>query len=110
MNAPPPDALLGEMATFLRTLADPTRLKILHALRTGERRGTDLLPAVGGSQPNLSRHLAVLKAARILTFRREGTSLYWRIADTGVFRVCDVVCRSLDRALAERTRVVNGGG
>ncbi len=104
----PPDALLGEMATFLRTLADPMRLRILHALRAGERRGTELLAEVGGSQANLSHHMAILKHAGVAACRREGTSLYWRIADAGVFRVCDVVCLSLDRALRERARIVNG--
>jgi DNA-binding transcriptional ArsR family regulator len=92
------------MAVFLKALADPMRLKILHALRAGEKRGTDLLPVVGGSQPNLSRHLAILRAGGILASRREGTAIWWRIADTGVFRVCDVVCHSLDRALRERER------
>ncbi len=103
-SAAPPDALVAEMASFLKALADPTRLKVLHALRGGELRATDLLPAVGGSQPNLSRHLAILKASGVIACRREGTALWWRIADTGVFRVCDVVCHSLDRALRERER------
>lgn len=108
IDAAPPDALLAEMAVFLKTLADPTRLKVLHALRGGERRGTELLAIVGGSQANLSHHLALLKQAGVAACRREGTSLVWRIADAGVFRVCDVVCHSLDRALREKTRAVNG--
>lgn len=107
-SAAPPEALVHEMAGFLKALADPMRLKILHALRAGELRGTDLLPTVGGSQPNLSRHLAILKAAGVLACRRDGTAIWWRIADTGVFRVCDVVCHSLDRALRERERHLTG--
>ncbi len=61
-TAAPTEALLFEMAGFLKTLADPMRLRILHALRGGERWGTDLLAEVGGSQANLSRHLSILKA------------------------------------------------
>ncbi len=105
---PPPDALVAEMAAFLKALAEPMRLKILHALRGGERRGTDLLEVVGGSQANVSRHLSVLTSAGILQARRDGTSTWWRIADAGVFRVCDVVCSSLDRAARERAKIVSG--
>ncbi len=104
----PPDALVDEMAAFLRALAEPMRLKILHALRDGERRGTDLLSVLDCSQANLSRHLSVLRAAGILNARRDGASTFFSIADSGVFRVCDVVCSSLDRAVRERARVVGG--
>jgi DNA-binding transcriptional ArsR family regulator len=59
-------------AKLFRGLADPTRLGILRALQAGERRVTDLVAEVGGSQANASGHLACLKDCGLAAGRAQG--------------------------------------
>ena len=68
-------------ARMFRGFADPTRVAILMQLQTGERRVTDLVDAVGGSQSNVSGHLACLKECG-LVFDRPGErrQVFYRLA------------------------------
>jgi DNA-binding transcriptional ArsR family regulator len=54
---------------MFRGFADPTRIAILLALLGGERRVSDMVQMVGGSQPNVSGHLACLKDCGLVTDR-----------------------------------------
>jgi DNA-binding transcriptional ArsR family regulator len=60
--------------------ADPTRLAILLALQGGEHRVVDLIAEVGGSQANISGHLACLKGCGLVTDRPQGRASYYRIS------------------------------
>lgn len=70
----------GLAAKLFRGLADPTRLAILLALQAGERRVTDLVAEVGGSQANISGHLACLKDCGLVTDRPQGRANLYRLA------------------------------
>ena len=94
--------LLDEMAHWLKALADPTRLRILHALKDGERCVGDLMGGIGCSQANVSKHLAVLREAELVVGEPRGVSVYYRIADPAVFRICETVCDSLEKTLDRR--------
>jgi ArsR family transcriptional regulator, virulence genes transcriptional regulator len=65
---------------FLRSLASRHRLMILCRLVPGEAAVGDLVRTLGLTQSNLSRHLGVLRAEGLVTTRREGTVIYYRIA------------------------------
>lgn len=54
------------------TLADPTRRRVVDALRTGERQVNDLVAAVGIHQSGISRHLRILSEAGFVTMRPDG--------------------------------------
>ena len=72
---------------LFRGLADPTRLAILAALGDeGELRVTDLIERVGGSQGNVSGHLACLKDCGLVRDRPEGRQVFYRISDPVVVR------------------------
>jgi len=72
--------MLIEPEAFLRTLADPTRLRCLVLLqREGELCVCELVHALGVSQPKISRHLAVLREAGVVLDRREGLWIHYRI-------------------------------
>jgi len=107
--ARPSDELFGRIADRLKALADANRLRILHALENRERTVGDLLDELGGSQANLSKHLARMRLAGILTSRREGTSVYYRVADPAAFAVCRTVCDAIDRQAIETRSTVRGG-
>ena len=67
----------------LRAAGEPTRLRILALLREGERSVKDLTDILGQSQPRISRHLRLLNEAGLIERFREGTWVYFRLADGG---------------------------
>lgn len=90
-----PEELFEPVAERLRLLADSTRLRILNALRDGELSVVEIVEAVGASQPNVSRHLALLLRAGIVTRRPQGRQVHYRIVDSFVDRICEAICGSL---------------
>jgi DNA-binding transcriptional ArsR family regulator len=90
-------------------MADPTRLRILHALHDGELCVNDILELVGGSQANVSKHLSVLRRVGLVDCRRDGVNIYYRIEDPTVFAICSSVCDSLERQVnAEKEEIERG--
>ena len=71
------DRLVGQ----LRALGEPSRLALVLHLAEGERGAGELLQATGLSQPNLSRHLKVLREAGVIAERRQGRNRFYRLAD-----------------------------
>jgi ArsR family transcriptional regulator len=69
------------MQTFFIALADRTRRRILNLMREYEICVADFTGILDVSQPKISRHLAYLKNAGIVTARRDGKWMYYRIAE-----------------------------
>jgi len=67
-----------------RALADPKRLCVLETLATGEFSVSELSACVGCQVPNMSQHLAVLRSAGLVSTRRHGSTVYYRLADPRV--------------------------
>lgn len=67
-------------AKLFRGFSDRTRLAILQELASGELRVTDLVLRLGGSQANISGHLACLKDCGLVTDRPQGRQVFYRIA------------------------------
>jgi DNA-binding transcriptional ArsR family regulator len=65
-----------------------------------------LAEQLGAGQQNVSKHLAVLTDTGMLARRKNGTHVYYRIADDGVFALCEQVCGSLQTQLATLNAVV----
>ena len=74
-------------AKLFRGFADPVRLGILMALAAGERRVTDLVRLIGGSQSNVSGHLSCLKDCGVILDRPVGRQVFYRIATDDVLQV-----------------------
>lgn len=98
--------LLTLIAERFRSLGEPTRLRLLDALRGGERTVTELVQTTGLGQANVSKHLASLYAAGLVKRRRSGAFVHYTIVDRQVFRLCDLVCGQLDAALLTRRRML----
>ena len=81
------EASAGEAAKLLRALGNERRLMILCQLTDGERSVGELLPLVGLSQSALSQHLAVLREEAVVATRREGQTIWYRIADPAAMKV-----------------------
>ena len=67
-----------------RMLSEPSRLKIVLTLLSGELCVYHILQAVGGTQSALSHQLRILKDNRVLRARREGQNVYYSLADEHV--------------------------
>jgi DNA-binding transcriptional ArsR family regulator len=67
-----------------RALADPKRLCVLESLSVGELSVSELAGRVACQVPNMSQHLAVLRAAGLATPRREGSTVFYRLSDPRV--------------------------
>jgi len=80
----PTDSERLRSAAIGRALADPKRLCVLESLAAGELSVSELSTTVGCQVPNMSQHLAVLRSAGLVTSRREGSTIYYRLADQRV--------------------------
>ena len=96
-----PPAVLDLVADRFRVLGEPARLTLLQALRDAPRTVGELAEATGLSPANVSKHLQILHAARFLERRKEGLYVYYGLAGTDIFRLCDIMC---DRLAAEARR------
>jgi ArsR family transcriptional regulator len=65
---------------MFRAFADPTRLRILNLLRPGERCVCDLVRIIDVPQPKISRHLAYLRKAGLVTGRKDGLWMHYSLA------------------------------
>jgi len=93
------DEALELIAARFQVLGEPSRPKLLRALEAGELSVSALIVATGLTQANASRHLQTLTQAGILGRRRDGTKVLYHIADPGIFRLCELVCGSLQTQL-----------
>jgi ArsR family transcriptional regulator len=102
-----PDAM-ALIARRFAVLAEPMRLRLLHALFAGEKSVNELVNLTSGTQANVSRHLQTLAQAHMLTRRKEGLQVFYAIADPSVFQLCELVCGSLEKTHAQSARVMAG--
>ena len=84
-------ASAGEAASLLRALSNERRLMILCQLGDREMSVGQMLPLVGLSQSALSQHLAKLRDEALVATRREGTTIFYRIAEPAVLKVIAVL-------------------
>ena len=105
---PLPDPLVELIARRFRVIGEPMRIRLLDRLRDEEATVHELTEALGASQQNVSKHLQVLLEAGIVGRRKQGTHAYYSIADEGVLALCEQVCGSLQRQLAELNALVEG--
>jgi DNA-binding transcriptional ArsR family regulator len=108
-SRPLSDEVLELIARRFAVLAEPMRLRLVHALFTGEKSVNELVEQTGGTQANVSRHLQTLAQANVLSRRKEGLQVFYAIADPSIYKLCDLVCGSLEKQLARQAEVFGGG-
>lgn len=77
------------VTSVFRALADPTRLAIFERLTRGEVSVSELKAGFAISQPAVSQHLAALSGAGLVSQRREGRQVFYRIDPTGLTPLVD---------------------
>jgi DNA-binding transcriptional ArsR family regulator len=86
-------------AEVLRVLAHARRIELLHALGNGPIEVRNLADTVGGSQPNVSQHLAALRNAGLVEPERDGRDVRYRLSDPDVLVACNLMRTVLERRL-----------
>ena len=86
------DQVFDSVAELFSVLSTPIRLKIISAVCQGERNVSDLLAEINTTQPNMSQHLSMLYRSGVLSKRREGTQMYYRLQSERVATLCRAVC------------------
>lgn len=79
------------VARYFSVLGEPTRLRILHALCQEEKCVTDIIKVTGLAQANASRHLGLMYQSGMLSRRREGTQIFYKVADPLYVELCRTV-------------------
>lgn len=83
-----PDSEYVELAVeVFAMLADATRVRLILALRDGERPVNELAETVGKSAAAVSQHLAKLRLSRMVTTRQDGTRVFYRLTDEHASRL-----------------------
>jgi rhodanese-related sulfurtransferase len=98
-------ALFDEFARAAKALASGRRIELLDVLANGERTVEALAGQVGLSTANTSQHLQVLRQAGLVTGRRQGTRISYRLADPEVFRLWQALRSLAASRLAEVERL-----
>jgi len=76
-------------------------VKLLDAMRSGPATAADLQAATGASQQNVSKHLGMLIDSGMVRRVKDGNRAYFSIADDTLFDLCEQVCGSLRRQIAQ---------
>ena len=77
----PDEGCVSGASALLKLVADPSRLRLLSALKTGELCVCDLAAVVGLSESAVSHQLRLLRTGRVVTYRKEGRVAYYRLLD-----------------------------
>ena len=101
------DKVNQNKSDILKALAHPTRLNILESLREGERCVCEIIDIVDTEQSNTSQHLAVLKKMGILTSRKDGLKVIYRIKHDEILEILDTLENLLKSQIEENYAILN---
>lgn len=96
-----------QFARIAKAIANPHRLELVDLLAQGERSVDELATEAALSTANASQHLHALRDAHLVSSRKEGLRVYYRLTDTSVFQLLQIIRDIAERQLAEVERIVN---
>ena len=102
INQLPPESMekvFVRVAEYFNVLSEPSRLRIMYAVCSGEKSVSEVVELCGSSQANVSRHLSALHKAGILLRRKEATTVFYSIADNATVEMCQTVCARIAESL-----------
>jgi DNA-binding transcriptional ArsR family regulator len=94
-------------ADFFRTLGHPARVRILQLLREGEQSVGALQTALDLDSGGTSQHLAALRKQGLVTSRREGTSVYYRVKDARTLELLELAKAVITAGLEEHQALLD---
>jgi rhodanese-related sulfurtransferase len=100
------DRLYGQFARLGKALGNPYRLELLDLLAQSERTVESLAAETSATLANISQHLQILRNAGLVTARKDGLFVHYRIADPAVSTLCASLRTVAERQDAELDRIV----
>ncbi len=94
-------------ADVCKVLGSASRIRIIEALREGERSVGELSVILGLRQANVSQHLAVMRSKGVLKTRKVGTSIYYSVSNPKIVQACDLMRQVLLEQLKENEMLVS---
>ena len=104
------DQVYGLHADICSTLASPKRLKIINTLREKELSAAELLAILKIPKANLSQHMTVLRQKGVVAARREGNTVYYRLARPKILKAFDLMRELLFEVLDDHRRLLKRRG
>ena len=95
-------------AEFCKTLSDANRLLIISELSKGELSVSELVRKLDLKQSNVSKHLAVMRERGLVSTRREGSTIYYRLADPRISQAIQLL-RQVQADQIEKQRLLAQG-
>ncbi len=89
-------------AEISKTIAHPLRIAIIHSLKGGEKTVNQLTEKLGAGQSSGSQHLAIMRCRQVVKTRKEGSTVYYRVACPKISQACDMVQEVLIEQLSQR--------
>jgi len=96
--------IFERQAMICKAFAHPTRLHLLDLLCNGERSLAEVQEVLGVAKANVSQHLAVLKAAGVVSTRRDGKQVYAALAIPEVKQACQLIHQVLRTQIRKQRR------
>ncbi len=93
-------------AEICKTLANPLRLEIITALRDGEKNVNELVSIVKVSQSNISQHLTIMRQKNIVSTKRDGRNIYYRLTYPQMIKACEIIRDILQKQLRNNQELV----
>ena len=91
---------------ILKALGQPTRLKIIDFLRSGERCVCEIFPAIREEQSNTSRHLNLMVSSGILVRRKEGVKIFYAVKHQEILHLVDLATDIAHLEVGHRVRLM----
>ncbi len=93
------EKILDFQSQVCKTFSNTKRLEVLNLLKAGEMAVSDITKALGTTKANTSQHLMVMRMRGILKTRRDGTNIYYRIANEQLINACSLMQEALTQIM-----------
>jgi DNA-binding transcriptional ArsR family regulator len=102
------DEVFAVVADYFSILSEPSRLKILHTICQEEKTVSEVVALVRLSQTNVSRHLNRLHKARVVSRRKEGTTVLYNVSDPVLVDLCRMACNRIAAGIEDKQPLKEG--
>ncbi len=93
-------------ADICKTLANPLRLRILSELQQGEHTVNSLSNNLKVRQANVSQHLSVLRHQGVVSIRKDGPNVYYKISNPKITKACNLMREVLIEYIQDKSKLI----
>lgn len=95
-------------ADFCKFMSNPKRIEILFLLGEKEMCVDEIALKMSVRVPNISQHLAVMRERSVVEVRREGTKMYYRLANPKTLQACIIMRDAMVEQMKKNLEMING--